>query len=214
MRRAFLLLPLFLSLSGCEKIANAPGANPGNTTSSPATPTVQAPVPAEKFVYKFEINTGSPEQALNTWWRYLGAMAAVADANCEKIIKERSDEFDVSRVATGEVVQSFKSRGRLCTKTVYKREIIEIRQETETRAIATVKVTNVTPSSVSHTEEDEEARNKGVQLRYLVEKTLNDWKVSQVYQYGVSNTLIGKDEWAAQYGPYPESYPIYVLDDQ
>ncbi|WP_163913830.1 hypothetical protein [Pseudomonas frederiksbergensis] len=214
MRRVFLLLPLFLSLSGCEKIANAPGANQGNATSSATTPSAPAPAPTEKFVYKFEINTGSPEQALETWWRYLGAMAAVADANCKTIIKERTDEFDVSRVATGEVVQSFKSRGRLCKKTVYKREIIEVKQETEVRAIATVKVTNVTPSSVSHTEDDEEIRNTGETLRYLVEKTANDWKVSQVYKYRASNTLIDKDEWAAEYNPYVESYPIYILDDQ
>jgi hypothetical protein len=167
-----------------------------------------------KDAYKFEINTQSPDQALKTWWRYLDARSAINLSRCQDFIKEHANDFDVGNVATSEVEQALKSRMPICLNTVFNREINEVKQETETRAIAFVKVTNATPTTASHTIDDEKRRNKGEQFKYLLEKTPSGWKVSQVYQYSDTNKLIGRDDWAKQYTPYVETYQTYVFADQ
>ncbi|MDN3224172.1 hypothetical protein [Pseudomonas nunensis] len=214
MKRALLLLPLFLSLTGCEKIADVLGVNKANTIPSSSAAPVQAAALNDTYAYKFEINTQSPDQALKTWWRYLDARASANFSRCQFYIKQHANDFDVSTVSTGDVEEALKSRVQGCAITVYSREITEVKQETETRAIASVKIINSTPSSASHTVEDEKRRSKGEQYKYLIEKSSSGWKVSQVYKYGDSNKLIGKDDWAKEYTPSVESYQVYVFGDQ
>lgn len=214
MRRTILVLPLCLILTACDKVSSlvgtaAPTAKPASNNSAGS-----APIVAIKDGYKFEINTQSPDQALKTWWRYLDARDALNFSRCQAFIKEHANDFDVGSVATSEVEQSLKSHMLICSQTVYNREINEVKQETETRAIAFVKVTNSTPTTASHTIDDEKRRNKGEQFKYLLEKTPSGWKVSQVYHYSDTNKLLGRDDWEKQYTPYVETFQTYVFVNQ
>lgn len=211
MRKAIAVLPFCLILTACDKVTAIFG-----TSASPQAPasTVASAPKAATVGYNFEINNQSPDQALKTWWRYLDTEAEIDYARCESYVEEHADDFDVANVATGEVEQSIKSRMKNCFRAVYNREINEVKQETETRAIAFVKVTNATPSNASRTLDDEKRRNKGEQFKYLIEKTPSGWKVAQVYQYSDTNRLIGRDDWQKQFTPYVESFQIYVFGNQ
>jgi hypothetical protein len=214
MSRALLLLPLFLSLSGCDKISVVFGEkNAPNKDYSGAAP-MKAPVESDGYEYKFEINTQSPDQALKTWWRYLDAKAEMAVSRCTANLGKEEVKFDVSRITTGELEQTLNSRPLKCISSVFSREITEVKQETETRAIVFVKINNVTPSTVSHTSEQEKRRSEGEQYKYIIEKTSSGWKVSQAYLYSSTNKLLGKEDWGKSYSPYVESYPVYVFESQ
>lgn len=202
MRKALALLPLCLILTACDKVSSALG------TGSPSQ------APAATVSYDFEVNTTSPDQALKTWWRYLDAKSAMGLARCEAYAKEHADDFNVAKVAMGEVEQSLNSRKSICAKSIYDREILEVRQETDTRAVALVNITNATPSSASRTLEDEKRRNRGERFRYLLENTGDGWKVSQVYQYDDAGRYTGGSDWTKQYTPYVETYQTYVFGNQ
>lgn len=202
MRKALALLPLCLMLTACDKVSSAFG------TGSPSK------APAATIGYDFEINNTSPDQALKTWWRYLDTESAIGLARCEAYTREHAGDFDVAKVATGEVEQSVKSRNSVCSTSVYDREILEVKQETETRAVALVKIINATPSSASRTLEDEKRRNRGERFKYLLENTADGWKVSQVYQYDDASRYTGGSDWPKQYTPYVETYQTYVFGNQ
>lgn len=214
MRKAIALLPLCLILAACDKVSAIFGTSASTQAPAASSSAESAPKTAETVGYNFEINNQSPDQALKTWWRYLDAEAEIYYARCKAQVEEHADGFDVASVATGEAEQSIKSRMKNCFYAIYNREINEVKQETETRAIAFVKVTNATPSTASRTLDDEKRRNKGEQLKYLIEKTPAGWKVAQVYIYSDTNRLIGRDDWTKQYTPYVETFQIYVLGNQ
>lgn len=202
MRKALALLPLCLSLAACDKVSSVLG-----TSSQP-----QAPAPTVS--YDFEINTTSPDQALKTWWRYLDTKEAMEYARCQSFAQKDAEGFDISSVSTGSVEQLVNSTKMICWRSLYEREILEVKQETDTRAIAFVKVTNAIPTTVSPTPEEERARKVGERFKYLIEKTPGGWRVSQVYQYEIGSTATGQYEWQKQYTPYAETFQWYVSGRQ
>lgn len=202
MRKALALLPLCVSLTACDKVSSVFG------TGSPSQAS------AATVSYDFEINTTSPDQALKTWWRYLDTKEAMEYARCHSFAQKDAEGFDVSSVSTGSVEQSVNSTKMLCWRSLYEREILEVKQETDTRAIAFVKVTNAVPTSVTPTPEQEKARKVGERFKYLIEKTPGGWRVSQVYLYDISSTVTGGYEWQKQYTPYTETFQSYVSGRQ
>ena len=109
---------------------------------------------------------------------------------------------------------ALKSIAYNCSSDIFEREIREIKLETETRAIAFVKIRNVTPSTAAHTESQEESRLRGEEYKYLIERSKEGWKISQVYKYSETNKYINKELWGKEYTPYIESYPSYVFGGQ
>jgi hypothetical protein len=202
MRKALAILPLCLSLAACDKASSVFG-----TGSQPQAP-------AATVGYDFEINTTSPDQALKTWWRYLDTKEAMEYARCQSFVRKDVDEFDVAGVSTGAVEQSVNSSRAVCWRSLYDREILQVKQETDTRAIAFAKITNATPSSSTGTSDQQRARKMGAHFKYLIEKTEGGWKIAQVYRHDESNVLSGDDEWEKQYTPYVETLQSYVSDLQ
>lgn len=202
MRKALSILPLCLILTACDKVSSAFG------TGSPSQ------APAATVSYDFEINTTSPDQALKTWWRYLDTKDAVELARCQSFAQKDADGFDLASVSTDAVAQSVNSSRTLCWRSVYDREILQVKQETDTRAIAFAKIINATPSSAEGTSDQQLARKMGAHFKYLIEKTDGGWKVAQVYRHDESNALSGDDEWEKQYTPYVETLQSYVSGHQ
>ena len=202
MRKALALLPLCFVLTACDKVSSAFG------TGAPSK------APAAAVSYDFEVNTTSPDQALKTWWRYLDTKEAVELARCQSFAQKDADEFHLDSVSTGAVKQSVNSSRTECWRSVYDREILEVKQETETRAIALAMITNATPSSAEGTSDQQVARKMGTHFKYLIEKTDGGWKVAQVYRHDESNVLSGDDEWEKQYTPYVETLQSYVSGRQ
>lgn len=97
---------------------------------------------------------------------------------------------------------------------VYQRDIIEIKNETETRAVVLAKVKNITPIPPGRklAEMWNDDREYGIDVRYIVEKTPEGWRLSQAWsrdstdidldEFKDKKTGGWKKHWSA---PLPES---------
>lgn len=186
-----------LGLSGCDQVAKV----------------AEAAKPLPKLEY--EVNLSSPDNALKSWWRFLDARDKLVQKDCIEYDKIAAEVMTFGKVSTGEVAQALSSRLGNCELTVYNREIKEIKQETDTRAIAFVKITNATPSTVDPTPEQKKRRIEGEEYKYLIEKEGAEWKVSQVYEYESSYKYLDLESpWNKAYKEYQPSYPVYVFSQQ
>lgn len=118
------------------------------------------------------------------------------------------------KVAQEDVLRTLTPKEIVCREDVYDRDIQEVKLESETRAVIFVKVKNVTPvpAGADPDEYDKQYRKNGFRFKYLVEKTSEGWKVSQVYKYDEINLkYLKKDPWEKLYKvsdkPY---YPAFV----
>ncbi len=205
MRKILVLLCACLVTTGCDKIQSLAGAQPGATSTSHSMPT--------KMTY--EINLTSPDNALKTWWRYKNASSQFHKDVCLYMLDEMAGVDTYAKVSTGEVLESKLSyeTAKKCDTDIYDHEIKEIKQETETRAIAFVKVTNATPSPKVPTERETKIRNEGEELKYLIEKVDGNWLVAQVYTYDKNYALLGRDSpWEKKYKLDSDLYPMYIFE--
>jgi len=67
---------------------------------------------------------------------------------------------------------------------VVEREIVEIKNESATRAVVVAKIRNVTPipPGVDFTDWEKELRQYGLEVRYIVEKGPDGWNLTQAYE--------------------------------
>lgn len=84
----------------------------------------------------------------------------------------------------------------------YQRDIIEVKPESETRSVVLAKIKNVTPIPVGMTlqRSDLAQRNYGEDVKYVVEKTADGWRLTQAWARGLDiiSALRGGDrteEW-------------------
>lgn len=162
----------------------------------------------------FEKDLSSPDNALKSWWKYLDAVEKRQFENCGKYLERTSSrENYYSGFTTGEAFNVNSNRLKGCVLDTFSREIQEVKQETETRAIALVKIKNTTQSSMTPSADDKAAREKGAIYRYLIEKEKGEWKVSQVYKFS-TYSFDKNDPWQPEYKRYPDSYPSGVYKNQ
>jgi hypothetical protein len=186
-----------MAISGCDQISSAIG-NPAS--SKPQVPEIDN---------KFEVNLSSPDNALKTWWRYIDTKAASEQKLCTDFYKDVNLKGGFEKVSTGEVRESLVSNKINCTRSTYAREILEVKVETETRAVALAKITNSTTTTVVPTSDDEKRRAQGEKYKYVIEKVGSEWRIAQAYEYATY-----KSEWTPKYQITQEHYPTYVYDPQ
>jgi hypothetical protein len=188
------LIPLAITallISGCQ-----PSQSSGQNLAS--TPT-QIPV-AEK---KTTIDLSTPDRALKSYWQELDAFVKLQnDINNKESTKwdkiNQDLSVDYKKTLGGDVLTVFTEKNRPDVSTIRSREIISIKQETESRTIAIAITKNITPipSTVSLNEAEVTRRNKGTRLKYLLEKEADGWKVTQIYSEGYK-----EDEWNKEHSP-------------
>lgn len=88
------------------------------------------------------------------------------------------------------------------------REILEVKQETETRAVVLVRIRNVAPvpENAVWTDYDRQARRDGDLYRYILERASNGWRVSQIKAKRSYD-----DTWSDQYRPERVSVPTFTI---
>ena len=189
MRNLFFMLAAALLLTGCDKLQSLTGDQ----------------APTGQLV--FEVNVSSPDNAVKTWWRYLDAVAKSTHEFC-LFESGRGNKKDMLRtIATGEI-ESIRSGFGRCEEDVYGREILEVKQESDTRATLLAKITNETPTNLVPTAEEAELRKQGKTFKYLLEKDESGWKVAQVYQANPRYVILKQgDPWISIYKTYDKSYP-------
>lgn len=90
---------------------------------------------------------------------------------------------NVKKVTNDEIHDFYKNYVTRCTDDSYSKEIIEVKSESETRAIVFAKIKNNTPipDGARPDVEDIKTREKGKNYKYVLEKDSEGWKVVQVY---------------------------------
>lgn len=163
---------------------------------------------------EFEKDLSSPDNALKSWWHYLDAVDKKSFENCERYFANQSArESYYSGFSTGELLSIKASSVKECKLSTYSRMIQEVKQETETRAVALATIKNTTPSAMTPTEDEKIDREKGATYRYLIEKDKGQWKISQVFKLS-TYSFDKNDPWKPEYKRYPETYPARTYTNQ
>jgi hypothetical protein len=177
MKKLLIVLPLFLAACGNSSTGKPVAAQSAN-------------------VPKLELN--SPDQAVKTWWKVRDSIQIERDNNCErnKEVEKSAAVAAVKDVTTGLALQSGEFDS-LCVHPRFGREIVEVKVESETRAVvlAKIKATTPIPAGATPDEQDLKRRAEGDLYKYVLEKVGKDWKIAQIY----SHQSYGGDPWSPEY---------------
>ena len=162
------------------------------------------------------IRTGSPDEAVKSWWAIRDEEYRLAIAICrqERETQKKHVSEKVEKVAAGHLLAMYKWLG--CTPDIYEREIESVKVESETRGLvfATVKNVSPIPDGAVPDSYDKERRPNGEKFKYLVEKVDGQWRVSDVQIYNRFGSSTG-DIWKSVYKDLAKpSYPAYVPENQ
>ena len=165
--RLFLLMILTALFIGCtDQNTSAPGRKLPQVRPAP--------------------DLSSPDRALKSYWAMQDwtRKTDVSDEELARYAVRRKEWLEaMTLVLTGEEL-SDKQKVPSPTLEEYERDILEVRVETDTRAVALVRIRNVTPVPVGAemSRISEQQRLNGDQYRYIIEKTAVGWKVSEVWR--------------------------------
>ncbi len=185
-----------LLISGCEQSQDVATVKSPPSTSPATAPTV-AP----------DIST--PDRALKSYWRAKDAFRkAQFDWQVRKVPELQSltnkISIDIKSLTTGDVLSFHEGVWKKAYEQPYihpdeySREIEDIKQDTESRATAIVRVRNSTPipEGVVVSDSDKKRRDEGERLKYVLEKDSSGWKLAQTYKFeAYPASLEGKDQW-------------------
>lgn len=167
--RKVILLPLF-ALAAC-----------GNQTSPSSVATSSASDSG-----KIELQMGSPDQTVKTWWK----IRDVAEQDAQRQCKSGADHYKngaeyryANQIVTGPAAINIQPADGHCILKSYKREIIEVKVESDTRAVvlARIKANTPIPQGQHLSEHEAKWREEGLGYKYILEKIGKDWKISQLY---------------------------------
>lgn len=201
---------LFVGAVGCSKVDNPP-ANPAQASSS-LTENDQLQMPA--------IDVLSPDALVKTKWALQEWLQKNPDVFVEGMtVSPRMTAFCESyrSILAGDAlaesstfcnfVSSMRealASDRSASQNI-SREITEVISESETRSIVLARFINRTPvpSSVKLSDDDQKRRQFGREIRYVVEKNSEGWRLTSAYSrdtFSVSMAEIGEstDKLASQ----------------
>ena len=143
----------------------------------------EPPPSAEKHTtINVPLELATPDKALKTYW-------AVRDSVGVKLTEEYTMTADRAKVAQsqlGMVVDAplLKSLTAFnLTPETFSRDILEVKVESESRAVivAVIKNTTPLPAGGEMSKFDEERRRDGERYRYVLEKGQTGWRVSEIW---------------------------------
>jgi hypothetical protein len=163
------------------------------------------------------VDLTSPDRAIRTYWR-LQDIETRASAIMSRLLLDESTglrspgtpwrRIDSLRTAVlgGEALAE-RQQPPDTMQTTFAREIVEVKQETETRAIVIAKLRNTTPikPGVVVDESDAKRRRDGDEVRYVLEKDASGWKVAQAMRRYYTG-----DQWRPYFTPGDYIVPTYV----
>lgn len=147
------------------------------------------------------IETASPDLALKSWWRVRDYENKLVSEHCQRSTRYRHEgpfRDAMQKIATGPALNEIAERPGLCGADVYERTIVEVKVESDTRAVALALIKQATPApaNTALTAEQIGERAQGVRYKYVLERVGKDWRVAEVY--AVSRFTAGSDPWEAQ----------------
>lgn len=149
-------------------------------------------------------DTRSPDNAVKSYWALQDWIAVNQDKLRLRLdVSDEMREYMLARIAlgTGEYLAKMEKDYSDLTdfsageteRTVIKRDILEVRSESETRAVVVAKLRNVTPIpagvDMSVWKED---RDYGIDVRYVLERTERGWRIAQAWKRDHSSMRLQK----------------------
>lgn len=127
----------------------------------------------------------SPDAAVKSWWRVKDAGAVLEMEVCKANISQAAPYFEkLARLSTEDV---HSDRTCMDAPTKFDRQILKVDVQSDTRAVVTAQIRNVTPPEEGAVldADDKEAKAEGSPFQYLVERKdkSSDWKIAQVSRY-------------------------------
>jgi hypothetical protein len=190
-------------LGGCTDRTTTPSHEPANNGATASAPSVAVdPLPA--------LDRRSPDMVVKSYW----ALQDWQDKNMPRVfpklsIGEYLEKFFQAQqgVSGGEYkkhlqgqVDELRAFPGFTTGVdkVIEREILEVKNESETRAIVLAKIKNVTPLPQGMVLNDwnKKDRDYGTDVRYILEKDADGWSLTQAFQRDQS--AISLDELKAE----------------
>ncbi len=224
MKKSVVAVVAFLSLFAACSPTPTPQSSDVASSSSSATS-----VP--------EFDFRSPDSVVKSYWAGLEWMRenetfiwdkdAIKSSLGDYLVKMDSLGTGDFKAYTQKMIRDIDALGvRTGTKRIYKFDIIEVRNESETRAVVIAKVKNVTPipAVIKLTEDQQEDRDYGSDLKFVVEKTNDGWRLSQGWERSQawinlakiddskSAKEIEEDSWHKVWEVKPESNEPSVYD--
>lgn len=150
------------------------------------------------------IDISTPDKALKSYWQMKDFLRkADSDwrmAQDSEFIKARAEfNSDARKLMTGDVLSDYlEDEIKNWQLKQYDREIVDLKQDTESRATVIAKIRNSTPvpEGAIVTDSDLKKRKEGKKFKYVLEKEADGWRVSQVYEYDEFRIRYeGKDPW-------------------
>jgi hypothetical protein len=150
-----------------------------------------------------KIDSTTPDSTVKSLWALRDQRAALNEKLC------RSDSGTVADVKTNDelvkqlvegAVKSTFSAERNCIADKIRREIQEVKIETETRAVVFAAAYNITPipAGAEPDKYDSKWRAEGFRYKYLLEKMSGKWLITQIYQVDQFDTS-GEQNWKPQF---------------
>lgn len=158
---------------------------------------------AEQTPSPIEIINKSPDQTIKSWWKvrdlHLSELYKYCLAPSE--IKWEADKY-YPKITDGAVLNELQRKEIKCEKTTYEREILEVKVESETRAIVLAKIKNTTPipTGIVLTERQAKELEEGGKVKYTLENLAGGWKINQIAYL----SAYGDNRWVALYEETPK----------
>lgn len=129
-----------------------------------------------------KVSAVSPDMAVKSWWALKDAAIKLDGELCRELVKSRASLEEKTKEIAGGVLEYAMT----CpvTSESYERNIESVDVQSETRAIVTASIKNVTPPDPgASTDSGEQAnKKKGSAFRYLLERpdASSGWKITKV----------------------------------
>lgn len=161
-----LAIALGAALTACERPA---------VTSSPATQTEWP-----------QVDRSTPDNALRSYWATRDAVRK----HMEQAIAEDAPKWSALRLtleitATNPIAKTFVDGEGSRVFETFSRDILEVKVESDSRALAIALIKNTTPipNGAEMRGYDEERRRDGERYKYVLQKNADGWRVDEIWKW-------------------------------
>lgn len=129
-----------------------------------------------------QVDMSTPDKAIKSYWSVRDAVRKSQDDIFRRSIESyRNASAQFEDVLTGELAKAWSTKPS--SFETFERDILDVKIETESRAIVTAVIRNTSPipAGADVSRFVEQRRLAGERYRYVLEKTGSAWKVSEIW---------------------------------
>ncbi|TXI03113.1 MAG: hypothetical protein E6Q76_14295 [Rhizobium sp.] len=173
--RLLAILLVCLTLTACKLTED---------DDSPQDASAQCPSkPSNAGIDKIAIDRSTPDRALKSYWALKDAISVQQGLQWNRAAMEANASMDrLGLAASPEIVAEkmvLRERGYR-----FERELLEVRAESETRAVASARMRNITPvpTGITLSEAEQLQRLSWHPYRYVLGKDQKGWRVEEIWE--------------------------------